>query len=360
MRSILDSPNKRQAVVIQSTKVNAEKSGSGKSGRWRALIFALIGVVALLTGLSLFGDVREVRTALRDFDWRLLPLILALTLWNYGWRFIKWNRFLRALKIPEIPGPLNLGVYLSGYSMAITPGKVGELVKAVYIRRINDTPVNRTSAAIAAERVTDAIAMLLLALVGLVEFNYGRPLVGLMAILLLAGIIAIQKPVWLHALLNRMTRYSRLESPITHARAFVDASNVLYRPTLLSQSVGIGVISWAGECLAFYFVLVGLGIHASWNLLMTATFILAVSSLAGGASMVPGGLGVTDASVAGMLLLLVDDPSMTRAVAAAATLIIRFATLWFAVLIGTIALPIVERQIRRLSTTASAPIAGND
>ena len=152
--------------MTQSSQLAEKNSGSGKSGRWRALIFALIGLVALLTGLSLFGDVREVRAALRDFDWRLLPIILALTLWNYGWRFIKWNRFLRALDIPEIPGPLNLGVYLSGYSMSITPGKVGELVKAVYIRRINGTPVNRTSAAIAAERITDAIAMLLLALVG--------------------------------------------------------------------------------------------------------------------------------------------------------------------------------------------------
>src|SRR5215204_6159858 len=214
MRSILDSPNRRQVVVIQSNQINPKKSGFAKSGRWRALIFALIGVVALLTGLSLFGDVREVRTALRDFDWCLFPLILVLSLWNYGWRYVKWNRLLRALEIPEIPGLLNLGVYLSGYAMAITPGKVGELVKAVYIRRINGTPVNRTSAAIAAERITDAIAMLLLALIGLLEFNYGRPLVGLMAFLLLAGIIAIQKPGWLHALLSWLTRYSRLESPI--------------------------------------------------------------------------------------------------------------------------------------------------
>src|SRR3954451_12091977 len=197
MRSIPGSANERQVVVTQPQPIATQNSDSGKSGRWRALIFALIGIIALLTGLSLFGDVREIRSALREFDWRLLPIILALTLWNYGWRFVKWNRFLRALNIPEIPGPLNLGVYLSGYSMSITPGKVGELVKAVYIRRINGTPVNRTSAAIAAERVTDAIAMLLLALVGLLEFNYGRPLVGLMAILLLAGIIAIQKPVWL-------------------------------------------------------------------------------------------------------------------------------------------------------------------
>ena len=92
---------------------------------------------------------------------------------------------------------------------------------------------------------------------------------------------------------------------------------------------------------------IGLGINATWSLLLGATFILALSSLAGGASMLPGGLGVTDATVAGMLMLLIDDPSMNRTVAAAATLIIRFATLWFAVLIGAIALALLERFTRQ-------------
>lgn len=74
--------------------------------------------------------------------------------------------------------------------------------------------------------------------------------------------------------------------------------------------------------------------------------------------MLPGGLGVTDATVAGMLILLIDDPSMNRTVAAAATLIIRFATLWFAVLIGAFALALLERYTRRHSEpelTTAAP-----
>jgi uncharacterized protein (TIRG00374 family) len=79
-------------------------------------------------------------------------------------------------------------------------------------------------------------------------------------------------------------------------------------------------------------------------LLLVATFTLAVSSLAGGASLLPGGLGVADASVAGMLLLFVTDDQMNRTVAAAATLLIRFATLWFAVLLGVVAVALLERR----------------
>jgi len=59
----------------------------------------------------------------------------------------------------------------------------------------------------------------------------------------------------------------------------------------------------------------------------------------------PGGLGVAEASIAGMLLLLVDDPAMTRGVAVAATLLIRFATLWFAVFLGVLALAMLHRVV---------------
>ncbi|MGH2535708.1 MAG: lysylphosphatidylglycerol synthase domain-containing protein [Thermomicrobiales bacterium] len=114
-----------------------------------------------------------------------------------------------------------------------------------------------------------------------------------------------------------------------------------------------------GECLAFYLVLTGLGMESGWHVLLTATFVLAVSTLAGGASMLPGGIGVADASVAGMLLLLVDDEAMSRTVAVAATLIIRFATLWFAVLIGMIAVVVLERRtIPRLNAVRSPSAEG--
>jgi uncharacterized protein (TIRG00374 family) len=279
--------------------------------------------------------------------------VLGLTLWNYAWRFVKWQRYLRALDVPSSGLKLDLLIYISGYSMSVTPGKVGELIRTVFIRRLTGSPVNRVAAALVAERITDAVAMLILALIGLLEFNYGRPFVALAVIGFAVGIYLLRHPAVLHRLLDRATRFPRLDRPIMHAHAFLDAAGTLFEPRLFSKAVGIGVISWTGECLAFFFVLHGLGMSATWSLFLSATFILAVSSLAGGVSLLPGGLGVTDATVAGMLVLLVDDPAMNRSVAAAATLIIRFATLWFAVLIGAVALAIVQRTLRNIEPRPS-------
>jgi uncharacterized membrane protein YbhN (UPF0104 family) len=62
-----------------------------------------------------------------------------------------------------------------------------------------------------------------------------------------------------------------------------------------------------------------------------ALFILCFALVAGGASGLPGGLGVTEGGLAGMLILLAGLPQSTAAVA---TLLIRFCVLWFGVITG--------------------------
>ena len=90
-----------------------------------------------------------------------------------------------------------------------------------------------------------------------------------------------------------------------------------------------------------YLVLVGLGVVSTPELLLQSTFILASSSLLGSASMLPGGLAVADGTIAGMLLVL--GVTNDGAIAAAATLLIRFCTLWFGIGVGVVGLLALDR-----------------
>lgn len=316
---------------------------------WRRLaprlLVGLLIAVAVVSGLAFFGDARQLGAVLRDFEWWLALPVLALTLANYALRFAKWELYLRRLRVPDIGLGTSALVFLAGFSMGLTPGKVGELIKSVFLRRLTGVPVGRTGAIIAAERLTDGIAMLLLAGLGLVQFAYGRPLLAGAALGALALLALLRRPRLLGAIVARLDHLPLVGRGVVHAVAFVDATDELLGPRLLAGAVGLGVVSWAGECLAFFLVLIGLGLDPSWQLLLVATFALAVSSIVGAVSMLPGGLGVADASVAGMLLLLVDDPAMSRSTAVAATLLIRFSTLWFAVLLGLAALLLLQRRL---------------
>src|SRR5581483_10470599 len=117
---------------------------------------------------------------------------------------------------------------------------------------------------------------------------------------------------------------------VHHLHEFYDGAATLLTFRNLGLAVSMGLVSWAGECFAFYLVLGGLGVQGP-SLLVAAFFVLAVSTLVGSASLLPGGLGVADGSITGLLLALV---AISRDDAVAATLLIRFCTLWFGVSIG--------------------------
>ena len=114
----------------------------------------------------------------------------------------------------------------------------------------------------------------------------------------------------------------------------------------------------AGECAALFLVLVRAGLDPSSHILIIAAFASAASSLVGVRSMLPAGLGVADDSVAGMLLLLLPGDDMTRGTAPAATLLIRFATLWIDVILRVMSLALRERgtttgQVRTRSSESA-------
>jgi glycosyltransferase 2 family protein len=77
--------------------------------------------------------------------------------------------------------------------------------------------------------------------------------------------------------------------------------------------------------------------------------VFSVGSLAGALSFLPGGLGVAEASMTGLIRALGD---VTKASAAAATVLIRLATLWFAVALGLVGLAVEERLYRAQPVSA--------
>ncbi len=307
------------------------------------IVFSLLLAFVVMTAIALYSDVPKMLVALAHFRWMYLPLILGFTLFNYFWRFVKWQYYLRRLKI-VLDWRKSLLIFLSGLSMAITPGKVGELLKSYLLRRATGAAISRTSPIIVAERLTDGIAMLGLAATGLILYRFGWQILLVLFILGILGIALVQNRTVVLAGLTTLERVPKLARIAVAIRAFYESSYTLlqWRPLLLA--IGIGVISWSGECVALYFVYTGLGIAANVDLFIKAVFILAVSSLIGSASGLPGGLGTADGSMIGLTRVLIS-PSATMG--GAATLLIRLCTLWFGLTLGVVAL-LTFRAIQRV------------
>ena len=65
----------------------------------------------------------------------------------------------------------------AGLSLSITPAKLGELVKSYLLREMHDMPAPQTAPIVVAERVTDLIALLVLAVIGVAAYGVDPTLV---------------------------------------------------------------------------------------------------------------------------------------------------------------------------------------
>src|SRR5262245_10188484 len=315
-------------------------------GLRRKLPLGLALGAAVALGLGIAGDAPRVAAALASFRWELLPVILALTLVNYLVRFVKWQLYLRLIGAPPIPSGDSFLLFFSGLAMTITPGKVGEWLKSYLLRERYGVPISVSAPIILAERLTDGVAMLLLALGGLLAYGYGRELLALIGLGALALVLVTQVPAAQGLALAVAGRLPVVRARVGHLRAFLESSRRLLALGPLLLAIGMGVVSWGAECVAFYLVLVGLGVGGGAGLLLPAAFVLASATSGGSASMLPGGLAVAEGGITGMLLLLGITPD--RAIAAAATLLIRAGTLWFGVVVGVIALTLLARRAPEL------------
>ncbi len=312
------------------------------------LILGLVLGLVVVAGLAVYADFSKMLAVLRGFNWWLVPPILIFTLFNYALRFLKWDVYLRLIGATGVPKKDSLLIFLSGMAMAMTPGKVGELLKSYLLKQVRGTPIATSAPIVMAERLTDGLAMLVLASVGLVLFDYGRAILVVIALFAVIFLFVFQNRLLANRLLTFAERLPVVSKVAHHARAFYDSSFELFRLPNLLFGVIVGVVSWSGEVAAFVLVMMGLGVPFSALLVVICAFILSASTLIGSVTLLPGGLGTTDAGITGMLQFLVPAQlaiAMPQDTAVAATLLIRFATLWFGVGIGLFCLTLLQRHL---------------
>ncbi len=298
--------------------------------RLRALILSIVAATAGYLAFSLWGGWNEVVAAFVQIGLVGTLIALCLSLMNYALRFCRWQLYLSQLG-HRVAWPPSLRIYLSGFALTTTPGKAGEAFRGVLLKQ-RGVPFPATFAAFISERLSDLVAIVLLTLVGLAQYPQARGIVMAGGL----GIVAVLACLSSKTLLDRLHRWAsarqgKLMALVTHVSEMLGGARRCHRPGLLGVATVISVIAWGAEALAFYWMLGWLDADIS---LSFAIFVYALSMLAGALSFLPGGLGSAEAVMVSLLVL----KGMTMPAAIAATVFIRLATLWFAVMIGLVAL----------------------
>ncbi len=303
----------------------------------KILISILIGTLILII-LTIYADLEKLLTALRDFKWAFIIPVLFLSLLNYIVRFLRWEFYLRRLGI-KISSFKSFIIFVSGLTMSITPGKFGEALKSYLLKLTDDVRISRSAPIVVTERLVDFLALVVLALYGSFYFNYGSEVIVSVGLAIVGGIFIVSRKEIFYPILNwaRKITGGKFTDKIHIA---YDSISELVDVKVLVPAVAISILSWSFECLGFYIVLKAYSVNFSFNL---ATFIYSFSTIAGAISMLPGGLGLTEGSMTGLLVL----NKVQKDIAVAVTIIIRFATLWFAVALGLISLYLFQKLMHK-------------
>lgn len=297
----------------------------------RGVIVSAALAAAGYLGFSIWAGSKEVAAGLLAIGLGGALAALALALTNYVLRFLRWQGYLAALGHPMPAGPSAV-IYLSGFAFTATPGKAGELLRGVFLAH-HGVPMTRVAAAFVSERLSDLLAVLVICLPGLAVLPRGAPLVAVGLIGVAAIGLALAFGDRIHVLIDRrwgagQNFTARLAKKLS---LLLSEAGQCHKPGMLASAGALSILAWSAEAYAFHFVLARLGVEVS---LWYAMAVYALAMLAGALSFLPGGLGGAEAvMVAALTLKGVAEPS-----AVAATIIIRLATLWFAVALGLLAM----------------------
>jgi uncharacterized protein (TIRG00374 family) len=264
-----------------------------------------------------------------------LPLLFGISLLSYFFRYLRW-RWLLSRSGFLVSWRYGFIAYLAGFAFTATPGKVGELIRIRYFAKVG-VPANISFGAFIYERALDLIVVLFLA--SLVIGRQDLLVLALSFVIIFLGLLAgiALNPSLMTKLSKFFNRLSWfwLEKLVLVVRDGLASCRFWLTQLDLIVSLLCGLTAWTLTSYGFMWLLNDLGMSIEP---LAAFTIYPMAMLVGAASMLPGGVGSTELSI----VLLLGVYGVTTSIATIAAIGIRFATIWFAVLMGFISLGILE------------------
>lgn len=309
------------------------------------IIISIVIAGVLYLAFTIYADFDNVIKAFGRFNLLLLPLLLLLSFLNYFTRFLKWDYYLKVVKV-QMSKHNSFSTFMSGLIMSVTPAKLGEVLKSVLVKDITGEPISKTAPIIFAERITDFLSLLIITITGALVFDYGGNITILITAFFIFIIAIISNKKIALPLISFSEKIPYLKKYIYNIHSAYESSYQLLKIKPLLLMTLLSLISWGFECLGYYLVLMNFNVDVG---ILWTSFSYSFSTIIGALSMLPGGLGFTE----GSLTFLLVQKNVPVDISVATTFIIRVVTLWFAVLVGIISLTLYQKRFGQLKLESS-------
>ena len=297
----------------------------------KSLLLGILGIIAIYAIILIAFDVNIISEKINDFDFQYLLFIIPLIPLTWGVLFLRWNLLLKNSAI-DIPLKDNFIIFISGFALGVTPGKVGELIKAQLLKNKFNIPRSKTAPLVIVERFYDFFAIAIISLFGILVFEYSIYIFTILAIgIIIFLTITSSEKLFLKFLqkIEKIKFLRNFSSELPKSFTIIQKST---RGKIFPLSIILSVIFWILDSIIAYLTLLSFGIDIiDYFVLMS---IYTSSIILGVISFLPLGIGVVEGSLVGFLSLNgIEFPLATAIV-----VFIRFFTRWIGVMAGFLGL----------------------
>ncbi len=257
-------------------------------------LFASFGVFVLV---AIFGGFGNVINTIASANLSLYFFAFVCVFLGYLVRYGKWGYYMHRLKIKVAQGKSFL-IYLSAYSMDITPGRVGRIVAAYTLKKVTKIKFMSIVPIVTMDLFTDFFGFAILALVTALYIGKYLIYVVIFDLILIIPFVLVINPWIFNYIKNRKKKGFITRKLEQHGKNYYMSQNKLNKPSIWFGSLLFTVPADILNSMGLYFALLAVGVkpHAIISL-----FIFSTSQIFGMVSSLPGGIGVADATLVALL-----------------------------------------------------------
>lgn len=231
----------------------------------------------------------------------------------------------------------NIAFQFTGYSMLITPGGIGELIKTHFIKKNHATEYVETIPVVLAEKYHNLLALIsIITIMLFFRFNFEIQVITIIIWLLLITTLIIVKNQKIFPI-YKIPRIWILKSILDNTTKFSDTISTLLEKKIFVKCLILGIGATLVDAVAIYVCFMAFDIHYDF---VSSTLFTGSSLVVGAISFLPNGIGITDLSMVG-LFAKSGIPILS---ASALTVFIRLMISWSTIIIGIITLKFIVKK----------------
>ena len=266
-----------------------------------------IAVIAIAVGLN-WDMMRQVPGAIGGANPLFILIAFAIYYIGFPLRGFRWTRLLRGAGYRVKTGDATEILFLSWFVNCIVPAKLGDLYRAYLLKQNSPVSATRTLGTVFMERILDLVAIAALG-VAAGYFRFRGSLndlpAGVQVIFAFGAVLVVVLIVALVVMRNFGRQViALLRLPARAVELYDRFEEGVFGSVGLRGLPALGVLTfmiWATEALRLYFVVRALGFSDVDLGLSGAMFVALIGSLLTAVPLFPGGLGLVDLGMLGVL-----------------------------------------------------------